>query len=170
MITPAYAQTMARYNAWQNQWMFQAADGLTDAQRQEDRAGFWGGIQPTLSHLMWGDLLWISRFDGGAAPDTGLKTSQGDDWPTMMVTRPRLDARIAAWSWSIMDADLAGDFTWFSVMLGRQITQPKTICVMQLFNHQTHHRGQVHAMLTACGVKTPDTDLPFMPDEVPEWH
>ncbi len=171
MIGPDYARTMARYNAWQNQWMFQAADGLTEAQRLENRSGFWGGIQSTLSHLMWGDTLWLSRFDGGPSTDLMLSAARDAfDWPTLMAERPRLDARIAAWAWSTDDSDFAGDFSWFSGALQRHMTQPRALCIMQMFNHQTHHRGQVHAMLTALGVKTTDTDLPFMPNEVPEWH
>ncbi|MBL4626827.1 MAG: damage-inducible protein DinB [Roseicyclus sp.] len=171
MISPGYAQTMARYNAWQNQWVFQAADGLSEQQRQEDRAGFWGGIQSTLGHLLWGDTLWISRFDGGPGPDVALAGSRmAYDWSTLMAQRPLLDARIAAWAWSTEQSDLEGDLSWYSGAAERQMTMPMTICVVQLFNHQTHHRGQVHAMLTACGVKTDDTDLPFMPDDVPEWR
>lgn len=170
MIGPEYARHMARYNAWQNQWMYQAADTLTEAQRLENRGGFWGGIQTTLSHLMWGDTLWISRFDGGDRPEGGMDASTACDWPTMMAQRPRLDARIAAWAWSADESDFAGDFKWFSAAVNREMTVPKPVCVMQMFNHQTHHRGQVHAMLTAFGVKTCDTDVPFMPDEVPEWR
>ena len=172
MITAAYAQHFARYNAWQNQWMFQAADALPEAERVADRGAFWSSIQGTLSHLMWGDTLWISRFDGGEGPVSalvGADTTTAYDWPAMMAGRPLLDARIAAWAWDLFDEDLDGDLTWYSGALQREMTQPKKICVMQLFNHQTHHRGQVHAILTAAGVKTDDTDIPFMPEEVPEW-
>ncbi|WP_341861502.1 DinB family protein [Gymnodinialimonas sp. 57CJ19] len=169
MISPDYARYMARYNAWQNQWMYQAADGLTEARREQDQGGFWGGIRTTLSHLFWGDTIWISRFDGGPGPTMAMDTSRGYDWPTLMAQRPQLDARIAAWAWSTDDSDFAGDFSWFSDAMQRDFTMPKAVCVMQLFNHQTHHRGQVHQMLTSLGVKTTDTDLPFMPDEVPEW-
>lgn len=173
MVGPDYARHMARYNAWQNQWMFQAADGLTPEQRAKDRGGFWGGIQTTLCHLMWGDTLWISRFDGGeSAPpvSSGADTTTVFDWPSMMAGRPRLDARIAAWAWSTDSHDFEGDLTWFSGPSQRKMTALRAVCVMQFFNHQTHHRGQVHGMLTACGVKTDDTDVPFMPDEVPEWR
>lgn len=169
MVGPDYARHMARYNAWQNQWMFQAADALTPAQRAQDLGGFWGGIETTLSHLLWGDTLWISRFDSGAGPEMGLDTSKAYDWASQMVQRPLLDARIAAWAWSTDDSDFVGEFSWFSGAVNRDVTQTKAACVMQLFNHQTHHRGQVHHMLTHFGVKTIDTDLPFMPDEVPEW-
>ena len=69
-----------------------------------------------------------------------------------------------------LDADwLAGDLTWYSGFMKADMTRPKAACVLQLFNHQTHHRGQVHAMLTAAGTKPEDTDIPFMPDEIDEW-
>ena len=64
MITPSYCQMMARYNAWQNQSLFKAAVGLSDAEREADRGAFFGGIRATLSHLMWADLIWIARFEG----------------------------------------------------------------------------------------------------------
>nr|WP_257894822.1 DinB family protein [Gymnodinialimonas phycosphaerae] len=172
MIGPDYARHMARYNAWQNQWMFQAADALSQEQRDADRGAFWGSIQGTLSHLMWGDTLWISRFDGGEGPVSALvgsDTATAYDWPALMAGRPQLDARIAAWAWSTDDSDFEGDLTWYSGSLKRDMTMSRAICVMQIFNHQTHHRGQVHQMLTSLGVTPTDTDIPFMPAEVPEW-
>ena len=171
MITPAYCQTMARYNAWQNQWMFAAVDALDDAAREADRGLFWGSIRATLSHLMWGDLMWMSRFDGGAAPTRALgDTGDAYAWPDLMAGRPRLDARIAAWAWSTAQADLDGSLTWYSGAMGREMSKPYAMCVVHVFNHQTHHRGQVHAALTALGVRTDDTDIPFMPEDVPEWR
>ena len=171
MITPQFCQTMSRYNAWQNQWMYQAADGLSEAHRDQDRGLFWGSIKGTLSHLYWGDQIWISRFDGGPGPQMGIKESMAAyTWPMLMAERPKLDARIASWAWSITAADLEGDYAWYSGALQREFSKPFALVVMQMFNHQTHHRGQVHAALTAEGVQTTDTDLPFMPDEVPEWH
>ncbi|MEJ6394950.1 DinB family protein [Gymnodinialimonas sp. 2305UL16-5] len=170
MIGPDYARHMARYNAWQNHWMFAASDKLSDAQRTQDRGAFFGSIQATLSHLAWGDQIWTARFDGGPGPDTSLAESHDAyAWDVLMTLRPQLDARIAAWAWSTEQSDFEGDLTFTPSSTGIPKTLPKAICIAQLFNHQTHHRGQVHAMLTALGVKTDVTDLPFMPDEVPEW-
>jgi uncharacterized damage-inducible protein DinB len=170
MITPEFCQTMARYNAWQNQQMFLAADTLPEAAREADRGAFFGSIRRTLSHVMWGDLMWIARFDGGDGPGGDIKGSVDRfDWPTLMAERPKLDARIAGWSWMVTQADLAGVLHWHSFALGRDMSKPYALCVMHLFNHQTHHRGQVHAMLTAAGVRTGDTDLAFMPDDIAEW-
>jgi uncharacterized damage-inducible protein DinB len=171
MITPAYCQTMARYNAWQNQSLFVAANGLSEAERELDRGAFWGGIRATLSHLMWGDTIWIARFDGGPGPDAQMKQSSGAyDWATLWAERPRLDARIASWAWMVDASDLEGDLSWYSVGAGRDMSMSRQACVVHFFNHQTHHRGQVHAMLTAAGARPDDTDLPFLPDEVPEWR
>lgn len=172
MITPPYCQTMARYNAWQNLSLYTAARGLTPEDRQMDRGAFWGSIQGTLCHLFWGDMLWISRFDGGDGPrpaGLGPETTTAYSWDELLVLRPQLDARIAAWAWSLMDGDLDGICQWHSQALNRDMAKPLALCVMQLFNHQTHHRGQVHAMLTAAGARPEDTDIPFMPDEVAEW-
>jgi uncharacterized damage-inducible protein DinB len=171
VIDPDYARLMARYNAWQNRWMFAAVDGLDEAARETDRGLFWGSIRATLSHLMWGDMMWMSRFDGGDAPSRPL-TETGDaySWPDLMKGRPLLDARIAGWAWGLSDSALDGDLTWWSGASGREMSKPHALCVVHFFNHQTHHRAQVHAALTALGVKTDDTDIPFMPHEVPEWR
>jgi uncharacterized damage-inducible protein DinB len=171
MITPAYCQEMARYNAWQNQSLYMAANALPAAAREQDRGAFFGSIRATLSHLMWGDLMWIARFDGGEGPGGSISDSaQRYDWPALWAARPALDARIAAWAWMVSPEELAGEIRWHSFALVRDMAKPYALCAMHLFNHQTHHRGQVHAMLTAAGARPDDTDLPFMPDEVPEWR
>lgn len=173
MITPEYAQLMARYNAWQNLSLFSAAAGLSEAARQEDRGAFFGSIQGTLCHLAWGDLMWMSRFDGGDGPGPvglGPKTAAIYSWDELYALRPQVDARIASWAWSLTPEDLSGDLTWYSGSQKRDLSKPMAMCVAHMFNHQTHHRGQVHAMLTAAGARPEDTDIPFMPDEVGEWR
>ncbi|MEM7724442.1 MAG: DinB family protein [Pseudomonadota bacterium] len=162
---------MARYNAWQNHWMYKAVDGLSEADRMQDRGAFFGSIHSTLSHMYWGDLIWLSRFDGGEGPTVGGREAlDAYDWQTLWDARPKLDARIAGWAWMTDDSDFEGDLTFTPGSTGISKMLPKAMCVMQFFNHQTHHRGQVHAMLTSLGVKTEDTDIPYMPDEVPEWR
>lgn len=167
MIDPGYCVTMARYNRWQSSWMMPAVDALGDAERRRDRGAFFGSIQNTLSHLLWGDGVWMARFDGGSAPEAGLdgSTTAYDHWDALVAGRAAMDARILNWAETLDVADLAGDLAWYSGATQSEKRKPKALCVMQLFNHQTHHRGQVHAMLTAMGVKTSATDLPFMPDD-----
>ncbi|WP_120502134.1 DinB family protein [Roseovarius sp. EL26] len=161
-----YAITMARYNLWQNEVLLAAADELSEAQRQQDTGLFFGSIQQTLSHLFWGDLIWMSRFADTPAPEVGIPDSVNliEDWKTYVIERKAFDQTILEWAKNVSEAWFDGDLSWFSGAIGRDITKPKKTLVIQLFNHQTHHRGQVHGALTGFGVKTDNTDVPFMPD------
>lgn len=157
---------MARYNAWQNDGLRKMVGEMSKEELTQDRGAFFGSIFATLNHLLWGDAIWISRFDGGKEPDPSIKDSTAFT-PTPAVwaaDRFRMDARITLWAKAVNAIDLVGDLKWYSGAAGREMSKPKALCIMQLFNHQTHHRGQVHAMLTALGKRPNDTDLPFMPE------
>ncbi|KNG95452.1 DinB family protein [Pseudaestuariivita atlantica] len=169
MIDRDYVLTMARYNAWQNAGMKKAMESLTEAALRKDRGAFFGSILATANHLLWGDRLWMSRFDGREGPSVGpdQHTELTPTLATWGTERFRTDGRILTWAEKLRSIDLTGDLTWHSGVLGREVTKPKALCVTQLFNHQTHHRGQIHAMLTAAGAMTQDTDLFLMPETGP---
>lgn len=164
MILPGYVQTMAAYNAELNRRVYGAALRLDDAERKADRGLFWTSIHGTLNHLYWADRIWLSRFGVAEAPDIPIRKSGAmvEDFDELWAGRQALDADIVAWGERIAPADLEGELRWFSGAAGREMSKPRALCVMQIFNHQTHHRGQVHAALTALGEATGDTDLPFV--------
>lgn len=165
MITPAYCVMMARYNSWQNTCMRRAMAQLSEAELTLDRGAFFGSILGTANHLIWGDRMWMSRFSNVEKPSVSIKESRGLN-PTSAAweaERFRLDGRIELWAEELSSVDLMGNLTWFSGAVGREVTKPYALCIVHMFNHQTHHRGQVHAMLTAAGAKTEDTDLFIMP-------
>lgn len=166
MITPGWCHIMARYNLWQNRSVVAAADTLSQDDREADRGAFFGSIRGTLSHLLWADLIWMSRFDGGEPPAGGIAQSAAlfPDWADFRRCRAGTDARIEDWAARLDEADLEGDLAWHSGALGREVTRPRALLVTHFFNHQTHHRGQVHAMLTAAGARPEATDLAFMPE------
>ena len=161
MITPAYVRTMAAYNAEMNRRLYDAANRLGDAERRATRGAFWGSIHGTLVHILWGDAQWMSRFDNWERPATPIKQSDHfiADWADLCAAREKGDADISRWAGTVDEAWLGGDLTWFSGAAGREIRAPKRFLVAHFFNHQTHHRGQAHAMLTAAGQQTSDTDL-----------
>jgi len=164
MITPAYVRMMADYNRWQNRNLYGAADGLSDAARKEQRGAFFGSIHATLNHLLWGDQIWMSRFAGTPRPKApGIPDSLAmfEAWNDLKREREAFDEVIIAWADTLDPKWLEGDLTWFSGAAKREVTKPKAMLVTHLFNHQTHHRGQVHCMLTQCRVKPGATDLPF---------
>jgi uncharacterized damage-inducible protein DinB len=166
MITPHWVRVMAAYNAEMNRRLYAAADALTPAQRSEDRGAFFGSIHGTLSHLMWGDSIWMHRFAGWPRPEGGIRESPQlfPDWPALKQLRAATDARIEAWAAQLDPAWLGGTQRWHSAASGREMAQPVWLVVTHFFNHQTHHRGQAHALLTGFGAATGDTDLPFILD------
>ena len=166
MIDRAYVQRMARYNRWQNENLYGAADRLSDDERRRERGAFFGSIHKTLSHLLWGDRVWMSRFADVARPEVGIPGSVTlyADWDHLKSERAAFDQKILDWSDTVDDTWLAADQTFFSAATNREWTRPRWALVTHMFNHQTHHRGQVHCMLTQAGGKPSDTDLPVMPD------
>ena len=161
MIAPGYARTMAAYNAEMNRRLYAAADRLTDAERREDRGAFWSSIHGTLCHLVWGDRMWMSRFAGWPKPPVGLRDSATmiEGWGALQAARVETDSSLTDWAATVDDAWLAGDLAWFSGAVQKELRRPRAFLLVHFFNHQTHHRGQAHAMLTAAGEKTGDTDL-----------
>ena len=168
MITPEYCRRMARYNAWQNRQLTEALDGQSLEVLTEDRGAFFGSILGTLNHLLWGDLMWMARFDPSVeAPGVGVKKSV-EMHPTLgawSAERYHVDGKIGHWANSLRAMDLTGELRWYSGTLGRDMVTPRALCVTHMFNHQTHHRGQVHAMMTAAGLEAPVSDLFLMPGE-----
>ena len=159
---------MARYNVWQNNGLREVVAEINIADLNKDRGGFFGSIMGTLNHLLWGDIRWMSRFDGGAGTDLPIAQSA-----TLTATsaiwaadRVQMDARISLWAQNV-DADrLNSDLHWQPVGSADPMTMPMGLCATHLFNHQTHHRGQIHAMLTEAGHTLRPTDLPFMPEDI----
>lgn len=164
MIDAGYVRLMARYNRWQNENLYGAADALPDEARRADLGAFFGSVHATLSHLAWGDGTWMSRFAGRRPPPGRIADSPSlyADWEALKAERRSLDADILSWAERVEDGWLAGDLTWFSGAAGREVTRPVGALVVHFFNHQTHHRGQVHALLTRSGAKPGDTDLFLM--------
>ena len=82
MIDPAYVRRMARYNRWQNANLYGVADALPDEERRRERGAFFGSIHKTLSHLLWADRIWMSRFTDVPKPEGGIPGSVSlyPDW------------------------------------------------------------------------------------------
>lgn len=165
MISSDHLRLMARYNAWQNASLYREAEKLGEADRRLERGAFFASIHGTLSHLVWGDQAWMSRFDNAAKPTVGIDRSDAlfPVWNDMVKAREALDADIISWTGRVGQDWLAATTTWHSGSQGRDVTRANWVQVTHFFNHQTHHRGQVHAMITAAGGKPDATDIVFMP-------
>lgn len=166
MITPGYVQKMSAYNRWMNEGIFSACNQLGDADRQKDCGAFFRSINGTLNHHLWADQIWMHRFAGTPAPQSeGIpgSVSQYASFEDLKRERGAFDLVIEGWAVDIESTALEGDLTWYSGAAERELSRPRWLLITHMFNHQTHHRGQVHCMLTGFGIKTADTDLPLMP-------
>ncbi len=165
MISADYCRLMARYNTWQNTSLVTAADGLTDVARHKDRGAFFQSIAATLNHLYWADALILQRLKGNERPEETIKHSltSPSDWDNFKIMRSKRNEEIEEWAAPLVDTDLEGMVVWYPGDGSTRIEKQKTLCVAELFNHQAHHRGQIHAMLTAAGAEPEPTNLSLLP-------
>jgi uncharacterized damage-inducible protein DinB len=166
MISPTWCRMMAAYNSEMNRRLYDAAGQLPDAARREDRGAWFGSIHGTLCHLVWGDRQWMSRFAGWYPPPPGIKGSPHiiEDWAALRAARVEQDTGIEAWVAGLTPEWLAGTLVWFSGASGKEMSSPRAVALTHFFNHQTHHRGQAHCLITQAGIRPADTDLPWIID------
>lgn len=162
MIDNAYCSTMAEYNQWMNERLFSTCASLSDHQRKEDRSAFFGSVHRTLNHILYGDLAFMSRFTGtpDSVPELGVDLH--DDFQELRQVRSALDTRICDWAQSLTAEWLGEDLTYKSMVDGVTRTVPRWILVTHMFNHETHHRGQITTLLSQMNVDMGTTDIPFM--------
>ena len=164
MISPEWVRMMVRFGAQQNVAYADLTSDLDEAAWWADRGAFFGSLGATLNHILWADLIWLSRLASRPTPEAtpGGRdiASTRVDWAAMRIGA---DAELTAWAGGLSETDLSGDLDWVSGLFGPQ-TARRDFVVTHVFNHATHHPGQVHAMLTAMGRETPTTDLIFLRD------
>src|ERR1700690_4032039 len=154
---------MAEYNRGMTGRVFAACAGIPDAQRKADRGAFFKSIHSTLNHLLWGDRAWLGRFTNHdyGLPKVGIDLCS--DFDDLRREREATDAALIEWSGRLDAQGLASELTWKSGIDGKTRTLPHWVVVTQLFNHQTHHRGQLTTLLYQLGIDIGETDLPWLP-------
>lgn len=159
MTVADHWRRMAAYNSGANRILYDAVARLPDAEYRQPRPVFFGSIHGTLNHLLLGDRIWITRFEGGIHPSTGLDAILHDAFAELRAAREAMDARIAAFmETGVDDAFLASSIRYMS-NAGIKAEDPVAVLLPHFFNHQTHHRGQVHALLSQTAVAPPSLDL-----------
>lgn len=164
MITLAYCKYFARYNRWQNESVYAAAARLPDGTRKRNMGAYFKSIHGTLNHLLVADWLWLSRVSGEPSSIISLDQELYSDFEELTRARVSTDDRIDRLVSGLTPVRLA-EFIAYRRLSGNraEIVQPLSLALLQLFNHQTHHRGQVGTLLMQCGIDPGVTDLPAMP-------
>jgi uncharacterized damage-inducible protein DinB len=152
---------LADYNAWANRRLYNAVAALSDEDYRAERGAFFGSVHRTLNHLLVADRIWMRRFTGDGPTYSDLGAVLCEQFDELRRERDAEDARIVAWVGGLDDKRLTGAFTYRPVTNPTEITQPLAPALAHLFNHQTHHRGQAHCLLTVIGGRdaAPSLDL-----------
>lgn len=160
-MTPEHARCLSGYNRWANERLFAAAAVLPEADYHRDLQAFFGSLHGTLNHLLVGDLIWLGRLGvettAIASTPAGLDAILFDSLAGLRSARRAADAAIAELCLRLSDDRLAAEVSYRR--RDEVHAQPLWQILAHLFNHQTHHRGQAHALLTRLGREAPPLDL-----------
>jgi uncharacterized damage-inducible protein DinB len=165
MMSLVWLGALARYNRWMNDSLYGLASALTDEERKRDGGAFFKSIHGTFNHLLLADRVWLGRFTGEAVPagfmgPGGIRSLEQElyaDFDELRRERARTDDQLAAWVSALSDERLAAPLVY--LRRGQRIEVPLWEAVVHVFNHQTHHRGQITTLLTQQGRDPGSTDL-----------
>lgn len=168
MMTPEWLGALARYNRWMNDKLYALAATLSDETRKRDLGAFFASIHGTFNHLLLADRVWLARFTGVTVPDGfmgpgGIRSLDQElygDFEELRRERARTDDDLSAWVAGLTDEKLAAPLVF--LRRGQKQEAPLWWSVAHLFNHQTHHRGQITTLLTQQGCDPGVTDLVAM--------
>jgi uncharacterized damage-inducible protein DinB len=158
-----HTRLLAQYNSWINEKLYAACAGLSDEERKRERGAFFGSIHGTLNHVLLADSVWMGRFEGQPFAIRSLDQELYSSFDELRAQRRAMDARIERWAGGLTEAALDAKLEFTSAITKKAHAPTLWKVVAHFFNHQTHHRGQVTALLTQAGVDYGVTDLFLMP-------
>lgn len=150
-----------RYNAWANRRLYDAAALLGDADYRADRGVFFKSMHGTLNHLLATDRIWMQRFTGDGEAPNRLDAILFEDFAGLHAAREAEDRRIVAYLEGLDETRIQGIIRYRRVSTPDVFEQALAPALAHWQNHQTHHRGQAHAVLTGLGRAAPELDLLF---------
>jgi uncharacterized damage-inducible protein DinB len=149
------------YNAWANSRLYDAAARLSNEQYRADRGAFFKSVHGSLNHLLVTDRIWMQRFTGEGEAPNRLDAILFETLDELRVARETEDRRIVDFVERLDEARIAGTIKYRRVSSPEQFEQQLAPALAHWFNHQTHHRGQIHALLTGLVGTAPELDLLF---------
>ncbi|TVR07822.1 MAG: damage-inducible protein DinB [Salinarimonadaceae bacterium] len=164
-MTAEHFRMMALYNAWANRLLYDAARQVAEGDYHAARGAFFGSLHGTLNHVLVADRIWMRRFTGEGEAPTRLDETLFDDLPSLSAAREAEDARIIGWIESLDDAAILRRFSYVPIAHPVETSQPLGPALTHFFNHQTHHRGQAHCLLTQIAGAAPSIDLIYFQRE-----
>lgn len=125
---------------------------------------FFGSIHRTLDHILYGDAAWLERLRDNLFTPRAISSTIYEDWEDLKKERYKTDNSIDIWVQEITEENLTEIVTYTSNVDMKKRSIPMRILLQHMFNHQTHHRGQVTTLLSQLNVDYGTTDIPFLPE------
>jgi len=151
-------QMLAKYNRIANERLFATCAQLDDAEYRQRRAGSFGSIHGLLNHILLGDRRWMALFEHGDRKTPPLDQILYDDFSNLRTARTREDLQIESF-FDGLDATFWGRSFSYTNNQGKDYMETAHVACCHLFNHQTHHRAQVHVMVSQTSTPPPALDL-----------
>jgi uncharacterized damage-inducible protein DinB len=176
MSIKQHFERLASYNEWMNAKIFDASQGLPPEEIYDDKGAFFGSVFATLAHLWRADIIWLKRFADHPSAFTSLASvrlmahpydwerAPHDNLPELYRSRIALDQAIVALAVEVKEHEYAQQLT-YATLSGETYTRPFDELMLHLFNHQTHHRGQITTLFSQIGVDVGATDLLALPTQ-----
>ncbi|MBN4066302.1 damage-inducible protein DinB [Ahrensia sp. AH-315-G08] len=149
----------ARYNAWANDRLYEAAAALSDAQYNADCRAFFKSMNGTLNHILVADLVWMGRFENTNGAPRKLDANLHEEFSALRSARIEMDQHIIDYCDGLSRKQVEGSITYTPITIPEEVTIELAPALSHVFNHQTHHRGQSHAILTQLTGEAPAIDL-----------
>lgn len=153
--------TAAEYNAWANARLYNALRRLDDSARKVERGAFFGSIHNTMNHILLADLIYRERLERKPTTFTRLDEVLYDDFDALEAAHRANDAWYIDFCRKLDPAELEGTLSFKAVGMDSDeyFSLPLRTCLTNLFQHQIHHRGQVHHMISHAGDDPPPLDV-----------
>lgn len=146
----------AAFNAWANEHLHAACAQLGEPEIHADRGAFFRSIFGTLNHVLLVDILYMDRLQGRKIAFKGLDDILCPDFKGLRDMQARQDSIFSSYCAALTAQALHGDVTFATLLSNPQVWRvPMPVYLSNLFQHQAHHRGQVHNMLSQCGIEPP---------------
>jgi uncharacterized damage-inducible protein DinB len=160
-----YFRTLARYNVWANRRLYDACGALSPEVYSQKRPSYFGSIHNTLNHILVADRIWLGRLQQAPGGPTRLDQMLTRDFAELKSARAAEDERILKFTAGLTD-DRVMEVFHYADLKGNPHARPMSLCLAHVFNHQAHHRGQVHGMLSQEMVEPPPLDIIyFLPED-----
>jgi uncharacterized damage-inducible protein DinB len=159
---------LARFNQWANERLYGSVAALSEEQYRAERGLFFGSVHRTLNHLLVVDRIWTRRIDGVPHDIASLDAQLHDSFAELSLARAEEDERLIRQVDALDEDRLARPVRYRRIIGSAEAETRCAHILITLFNHQTHHRGQVHAALTQSGIEPPPLDVVFFLEERPE--